>query len=533
MGGFQCTLSLLFSAKCNMESGIKQQETTIVQQGRRYSFDHQLQQNLQICEHSLNNAKSSPIEVSKSLNNLNLTNGPIKENTLGQFKTSNERQVEFKTNMENLNGVVDENETQHNTTMNNRDTNKRLDSKDPQGHKSCKTKIDLADHVIQDSNSDEGFRENQIMQETKHYETGFRIDHFAECLAEDVLEDSLLEAKAEIETKDTKDISVGISLESTIKTQNNSSINTDDIVNNVNKNDANELLTINTPSNQSDLTVKNLGSSTRRKSDARVYSKSLCLNESNPTRGTCSQNVISSQSQSNLSYQMIDEKPSDLENLIQMYPNEVIIPFDQEDECCSNSVVEGLDKLLSDDDIEEDVENLNKTINNNVSCDETLINSPEESTHIPERSPVQEYNLFNVESVETQILSSNLEQTNSVINNCSNFNGPHMLNYQTSDTQERTENNCDISNNVIATCEDIKVQVPNPTMSLYNDMGDMSSFSHLVSSSMQNINRGSRSQMQIEELQALSNISIVLQGFPDQVEEQLVSGYNDDSEVSI
>ena len=59
---------------------------------------------------------------------------------------------------------------------------------------------------------------------------------------------------------------------------------------------------------------------------------------------------------------------TDFQQLVQNFPSEDIIPFDQEDECCSNSVVEGLDRLLSDDDIEEDIENQSNTIMDNLGC---------------------------------------------------------------------------------------------------------------------------------------------------------------------
>ena len=45
--------------------------------------------------------------------------------------------------------------------------------------------------------------EKSIFQDTIQYETqNFRIDHFAECLADDVLEDSLIEVRSEIENSE-------------------------------------------------------------------------------------------------------------------------------------------------------------------------------------------------------------------------------------------------------------------------------------------------------------------------------------------
>ena len=45
--------------------------------------------------------------------------------------------------------------------------------------------------------------EKSILQDTIQYETqSFRIDHFAECLADDVLEDSLIEVRSEIENNE-------------------------------------------------------------------------------------------------------------------------------------------------------------------------------------------------------------------------------------------------------------------------------------------------------------------------------------------
>ena len=65
--------------------------------------------------------------------------------------------------------------------------------------------------------------EKSICQETIQYETqNFRIDHFAECLADDVLEDSLIEVRSEIENSERQTcVSSDLALQKYHQNQNN------------------------------------------------------------------------------------------------------------------------------------------------------------------------------------------------------------------------------------------------------------------------------------------------------------------------
>merc|ERR1712018_775283 len=141
---------------------------------------------------------------------------------------------------------------------------------------------------------------------------------------------------------------------------------------------------------------------------------------------------MGSQLQPNLSCPQMDEKLkalSDLQQLVPNFPSEDIIPFDQEDECCSNSVVDGLDKLLSDDDIEDDIENLSNTITDNVGYADKLTKPPqEEITRDLEVVPAHEYNLFNTFDQQKDPVSSHWEGTEHLCDKPHNvIHSPDML----------------------------------------------------------------------------------------------------------
>jgi hypothetical protein len=186
-------------------------------------------------------------------------------------------------------------------------------------------------------------------------------------------------------------------------------------------------------------------------------------------------------------------------------------------------VVEGLDRLLSDDDIEEDIETLSNINGNKQGCDETSNIIQDESMHIIDRTPAQEYNLFNTfEPAESQILVPKLDHSNFNNNDYSNFNEVSMQNNQISDILERTENLCDTSNNVITTSDTTESQVTDPLQHIYENVQKIHPDTSIYEAA----------QIQNEEMQVLSSISSLLQYLPEQVE-KLVAECNNDSQVCI
>ena len=394
--------------------------------------------------------------------------------------------------------------------------------------------------------------EKSIFQDTIQYETqNFRIDHFAECLADDVLEDSLIEVRSEIENSEkpafiSSDLAlqkfhqnqnnkistiytvVEVLNDSCIETDlNNTTLNENDLetsfIEENNKNNL-QLLDISTSSSKTqDKNKSDADQSPRKKSESRVYSKSLCLADSNHHPEEDSTIISSRHSQSSLPCQHMEEKLkelSDLQQFIQKFPNEDIIPYDQEDECCSNSVVEGLDRLLSDDDIDEDMENVGNIVSNPNGCEEFLNQSNEECSSVVEKSPLQEYNLFStIESpVDNQIMIPGVSHPNTIIMEYSTF--PSYISH--SNDQISVENNdsnetpCDKPDNVITNPETMDAHNMNETYQTYSDMA--------------NLHVQNPAQMRPDEIQGLSNMSSLFQYFPEQGK-QVAGDCFDDFEV--
>ena len=371
--------------------------------------------------------------------------------------------------------------------------------------------------------------EKSIFQDTIQYETqNFRIDHFAECLADDVLEDSLIEVRSEIENSERQTcISSDLVFQKYHQNQNNTTLNENELETSfIEENNTNnlQLLDISTSSSKTqDKNKLDAEQSPRKKSESRVYSKSLCLADSNYHPEEDSTITTSRHSQSSLPCQHMEEKLkelSDLQQFIQKFPNEDIIPYDQEDECCSNSVVEGLDRLLSDDDIDEDMENVGNIVSNPNGCEEFSNQSNEECSSVVEKSPLQEYNLFStIESpVDNQIMIPGVTHPNTIMMEYSTF--PSYISH--SNDQISVENNdsnetpCDKPDNVITNPETMDAHNMNQTYQTYSDMA--------------NLHVQNPAQMHSDEIQGLSNMSSLFQYFPEQGK-QVAGDCFDDFEV--
>ena len=395
--------------------------------------------------------------------------------------------------------------------------------------------------------------EKSMFQDIIQYETqNFRIDHFAECLADDVLEDSLIEVRSEIENIEkqpciTSDVAfqkyhqnrnnkiptictfVDVLNDSYIETDlNNTTLNENELetslIEEKTKNNL-QLLDISTSSSRNqDKNQSNAEQSPRKKSESRVYSKSLCLVDSNYHPEEDSTIISSRHSQSSLPCQHMEEKLrelSDLQQFIQKFPNEDIIPYDQEDECCSNSVVEGLDKLLSDDDIDEDMENVGNIVSNTNGCEELLNQSNEECSSVVEKSPLQEYNLFStIESpADNQIMIPGVTHPNTLMMEYSTF--PSYISHSNDQISAQNSNDsnetpCDKPTNVITNPEAMDPHNMNQT---YQTFGDMA-----------NLHVQNPAQICANEIQGLSNMSSLFQYFPEQGK-QVAGGCIDAFEV--
>ena len=504
-----------------MESEVKteQQETKIIRKNERYPHQHQQQKLVLLNEHSFlhDSAKLSPSDVSTTSNNFIIANSQIANNKIGQHEYENDAEDKRKSNMDEINTstIIYEDNLKDSQKMSIEHNIEEIFEP-----------LNLL-KMINGHCEDRSIKENKdcnapiMSQELNQCGTGFRIGHFAECLAEDVLEDSLLEAKAEIDNKEDKVSIIDQTSKNMEPIKNNNVICNDD--QQIPQQDINTNIP---PSSTSTQGLPNnfsssLKNSVHKSSDSRVHSKSLCLNDSNAYTEICSKLTASSQLQPNSSCPQMDEKLkelTDFQQLVQNFPSEDIIPFDQEDECCSNSVVEGLDRLLSDDDIEEDIENQSNTIMDNLGCADKLTKAPqEESTSDMEATPAHEYNLFNpFDPQQTQTLPSNIDSSNSIINHFPNMNRFPLQKDPVSNHWEITENICDKPNNVINSPEMLESQAPNPHQYEYDNII--------------NINHNTDTHMENSEEQVLSNISSLLQYLPEQVE-KLVTDCSDVPEV--
>ena len=514
-----------FAASFNMESEVKteQQETKIIRKNERYPHQHQQQKVSLLNEHSFfhDSAKISSSEISTSSSNLILGITEIAKNKPGQQYCNYDAEVENKLNMEELSvsSIVPEDHIKdlHNLTNENMPGTFQTDNM-INGH--CENHC---------SDENEGNVAQDVLQEVNHYKSGFRIDHFAECLAEDVLEDSLLEAKAEIDSQVDQISCVNQPQEKITPIKDDNIENKEDCYTQVvTKNNSTTLNS--TKGLCLAVTLNSIAEESNPKaSDSRVHSKSLCLNDSNAYTEICSNFITTSQLQPNSSCPQIDENIKELteiQQLVQNFPSEDIIPFDQDDECCSNSVVDGLDKLLSDDDIEDDIENLGSVITNKLSCTD-ISTKPlhEEATYGLEGAPPNEYNLFDaVEPPQNQTISSNHYPSNSCLDDFSSLNRLSSPSDQVSNKWQIPQNLCDNSNNVIHNPEVFASLSPNQQQHEYENI--------LIPTIDTNIDHSIKTHMNNPEDQVLSNISSLLQYLPEQVE-KLATEFNGNAEVCI
>ena len=497
------------SATFNTESEVKteQQETKIIRKNERYPHQHQ-QQKLKLSnEHSFNqeSAKISSSEFSTSSSNQILDCTEISNREIGQHEFGNEANIMSISTMDELNNSPKTNDNKpyasHNLTKEKIDNSFNSDK---MINGNCVIHFEMGHQDICAPNSNE---------EGNNGESGFRIDHFAECLAEDVLEDSLLEAKAEICNQENKSSSTNQITETMTSIEQNNLVNNENYPNPTNDYNTS---TPNSSGTETCLidTVNSIDKTPNPKSsDTRVHSKSLCLNDSNAYTETCSNFMTLSQLQPNSSCPQMDEKLkelTDLQQLVQNFPSEDIIPYDQDDECCSNSVVDGLDKLLSDDDIEEDMENLGNTMmDQHVRNDITTKLSQDDSKISREAASTHEYNLFeSVNPQRNQAISSNINVSNSGLNEFSNINRLSIPNDQDSYQWNGIENLCDKSSNVINSSEMLESLVPNELHHTYVNI--------------KNNDDNIEAIVKTPEEHVLSNISSLLQYLPEQVEKLVV-----------
>ena len=498
-----------FTATFNTESEVKteQQETKIIRKNERYPHQHQ-QQKLKLSnEHSFiqESAKISSSKFSTSSSNQILDYTEISNREIGQHEFGNEANIMSITTMDELNvsSKINDNKPYDSHNLTNEKTGDSFQS-DKMINGNCVTNCEMDNEDICAPNT---------FEEGNNGESGFRIDHFAECLAEDVLEDSLLEAKAEIGNQENEHSSTNQITEATAPVEHNN------LVNNENKqNPTKDHVTSTTNSSGTETcltdTVNSIDkTSSPKASETRVHSKSLCLNDSNAYTEICSNFMTLSQLQPNSSCPQMDGKLkelTDLQQLVQNFPSEDIIPYDQDDECCSNSVVDGLDKLLSDDDIEEDIENLgNNMMDQPVRIDITAKLPLEEPKISREAASTLEYNLFEmVNPQRNQAISPNINVSNSGSNEYSNINRLSIPSDQDSNQWKRIEHLCDKSSNVINSPEMLESFVSNELHHTYDNI--------------RNKDDNIEAIVKAPEVHVLSNISSLLQYLPEQVEKLVV-----------
>ena len=457
-----CILYHCFAATVNMESEVKreQQETKIIRKNERYPHQHQQQKLESLNEHSFlhDSAKISSSEFSTSSSNLISASTEIANRKSGQHDSNNEANImniltmdaHSVTSMKN-----GDNRNDLHTLTNEQIHDPFKPNKMINGH--SETRSDIENDEICASNT---------VQDVNVCESGFRIDHFAECLAEDVLEDSLLEAKAEMGNQEIIISGSNQIPEKIASTENNNLEAKEKYTNQTKDNNSSTSYSSCTETGFTD-TVNSVNENPNPKtSDARVHSKSLCLNDSNAYTEVCSNFMTVSQMPPNSSCPQMDEKLKELtgiQQLVQNFSTEDIIPFDQDDECCSNSVVDGLDKLLSDDDIEDDIENLGSVITDQPIYADVPAKKSQEDQMIPMETPhANEYNLFQmVDPQQNQAISPKMNLSNSVLSDYSGIDGLSIPKNQDSNQWERTEKFCDNSSNVISGPEMLESLVAN------------------------------------------------------------------------
>ena len=500
---------LCFTATFNTESEVKteQQETKIIRKNERYPHQHQ-QQKLKLSnEHSFIQESSiiSSSEFSASSSNLILDCIEISNREIGQHEFGNEANIMSISTMDEVNVTPKMNDNKRYDSQNL--TNEKIDNSfnsDKMINGNCVIHFEMENEEICAPNA---------IEEGNNGESGFRIDHFAECLAEDVLEDSLLEANAEISNQENKYSSTNQITETMTPMEHN------DLVNNQNASKSTKDYNTSAPNSSCTETclidtVNSIDKTPNAKaSDTRVHSKSLCLNDSNAYTETCSNFMTLSQLQPNSSCPQMDEKLkelTDLQQLVQNFPSEDIIPYDQDDECCSNSVVDGLDKLLSDDDIEEDMENLGNTMmDQHVRIDKTARLSQDDLKVSREAASANEYNLFElVNPQRNQAISPNTNVSNAGLNEYLNINRLSIPNDQDSNQWNRIENLCDKSSNVINSPEMLESLVSSELHHTYDNIRTKDDNIEAI--------------VKTPEEHVLSNISSLLQYLPEQVEKLVV-----------
>ena len=488
-------------------------------QQESYHRQHPQQKTTQRKEHSLFDCVNSSLTVSTSLSNSGLRNSPLPNHKIDRCQSSNETYLEIQEIMENVNDEMDNNQKKSVAPENAIDFSLIVNGND--------LVVNNVENTKREQNQlcppeDEMVCDQKISAEAHQYRNGFEIGHFAQCLAEDVLEDSLLEARTEIENQETNDININSNISEPIRHLNN--IFTENEKNNYSTQEHNVSISIQNTGTAAnpELFVSNSGIPHPRKFYDRQHSKSLCLTSCDTKflHNDCSTNVIHHQPQYSISVQNFEDTlqcPGDLKVIIPNFPDENILPYDQDDECCSNSVVEGLDKLLSDDDFEDDMGHFGQIFTNKPGCDDSIKKPSDDSLFTLEAKTTQGYNLFRtIETIENQMLSQNVETPKDIITNHINYNDIVAL-----PTTDNTSANMGMQGNF---CDKLETVITSSGLIVPRVSGQVEEFNR----NFENIIDAGGTETQRDEIQALSNISSLLQYFPDEVEKLLSESKSND-----